>query len=528
MSDMLRITGMGSGLDIDGIVQKLMKAENMKVDKVKQSRQTVQWKQDLFRETLGDLNTFKNNYFNNSKLDTNMLRDYNYSSFDVTNTDATVATATPGVTAKASLGAITGSYKVQVTQLAAGATITGDALANGTTKATTLSSLGMPAVPASMVINLTYGTTTKPITISSTDTIDNVIQNINTATSGAVIANFSELTKQFTIQTAEIGSANTLALDIPINFLGVTGVAPQSLTVTGKDAMLKITPPGGTLPVDVTRSSNNFTIDSINYTLSKVSTTDLNVNSNTQKSFDKIKTFIDKYNELISKINFKLEEKTQRTYTPLTDDQKKTMKAEEITAWESKAKEGLLKNDNQLSNMVSSMRSAFYEGVNGAGITLGEIGLSTSSDVTQRGVIIIDENKLKAALQNKGDKVTNLFMKESSIPYNPDGNNVARHLDEGVFQKVNDILQDYTRTTRDSNGKKGLLLEKAGIKGDFTEYNNLLSKQLTDQDIIISNLVKKLSVKEDNYYLKFSRLDTAMQKMNSQSSWLSQQMGGSK
>ena len=102
----------------------------------------------------------------------------------------------------------------------------------------------------------------------------------------------------------------------------------------------------------------------------------------------------------------------------------------------------------------------------------------------------------------------------------------ARWKEEGIFQRVNDILLDYTRTTRNSNGKKGLLIEKAGIKGDFSEVNNTLSKDMLDRDKRIGEMEKKLFDRENGYYRKFAALEKAMNKMNSQSAWLMQQFGG--
>ena len=123
-----------------------------------------------------------------------------------------------------------------------------------------------------------------------------------------------------------------------------------------------------------------------------------------------------------------------------------------------------------------------------------------------------------------------LFSKQSTSvsSYGPDLSNVDRELrnkEQGIFQRINDILQDYTRTTRNSDGKKGILIEKAGIKGDFTEFNNLLSKEIKDKDKAIYDLNRKLYEKENRYYLQFAKLEQAMNSMNAQSSWLAQQFG---
>ena len=615
MSSGLRITGMASGLDVDSIVKTMMKAETVKLDKFKQSKQTIQWKQELFRDIINDLTSFKGTYFDVLKPDNNMLSSNNYAGFDVTSVDAATGGA-PGVTATAGAGAIAGTYTVAVTQLAKASTISGSALnqsgnitvgnwegknigfsvnggatetitidnpvaggtigdlisninskitANGNlngkviavadggkikfnalttssvkitndttvttdldnlkgkvvnpSTSTVLSDLGM-AAPTTF--NITYNGTSKAVTIDNTKTINDAINAITTATSGSVVAKFSQLTGQFTLATASTGSSSSISIDASIDALGLSAGNGSGQ----QDASVQITPQGGGT-VTVNRSSNNFSVDGISYTLVKEGTTStVNVNTNTQKTFDKIKGIVDKYNEIIGKISSKLAEKTAKGYAPLTDEQKKEMKDEEIAAWEAKAKEGLIRNDNELSNMLRNMRKAFFDTVEGAGVTLSEIGLNTSSDISQGGKILIDETKLKNAIQTKGSQVASLFMKSSSTAYNPDGFSSTRYNEEGIFQRINDVLSDYTRTIRNTNGKRGSLIEKAGIKGSMTEFNNLLSKEITDKDKLISQLTERLSEKENNYYLKFSKLEKAMQQSNSQASWLSQQLGG--
>lgn len=46
----MRLFGFGSGMDIDQIVQQMMKAERVRYDQVKGKKQTLVWKQDMYRE----------------------------------------------------------------------------------------------------------------------------------------------------------------------------------------------------------------------------------------------------------------------------------------------------------------------------------------------------------------------------------------------------------------------------------------------------------------------------------------------
>ena len=45
-----------------------------------------------------------------------------------------------------------------------------------------------------------------------------------------------------------------------------------------------------------------------------------------------------------------------------------------------------------------------------------------------------------------------------------------------------DIIEDNITTIRDLNGKKGILLEKAGIEGDTSEFTNLIFNEIKMYD----------------------------------------------
>lgn len=527
MSDSLRITGLATGLDVDALVKQMISTDNLKVDKAKGDKQVIEWKQELYRDIMTDLNTFKSTYFDVLKGDTNMLSSRNYSSFDVTSSDTTNSILSLSATGS---NVLEGSYSVRVEKLAKGAYIEGSKLAGGTTYATKLSDLGIGAD----TLNITYSGAAEPvsITIDPNATIGDLKNLVSKQSSGKLNLNFSELTGKITLNTTDMGSGITLSLNDGTSSSTLSKLGINGATNEGQNALVYIKQPGASTETLVSdKKTNSFTIDGVNYKLSSADstkTTTFSLTENITNSFDKIKGFVDKYNEIIDKISTKITEKKQYTYLPLTDAQKKDMKEDEIKTWETKAKQGLLKGDSSLQTMLYSLRSSFFSSVEGANISLKEVGLSTSSDTSQGGKIIIDEIKLKEALKTNKEGVEKLFSKKSEdFPsYSAalsSTEKVARASQEGIFQRINDILQDNLRTIRDSDGKKGILLEKAGIKGDFTEFTNLLTKSINDKTTLISALTRKMSEREEKYYAQFSKLEVAMQKLNDQSSWMSQQ-----
>lgn len=366
-------------------------------------------------------------------------------------------------------------------------------------------------------------------------TISDILSDISTKANINIA--YSELTRKFSINSKNTGEDQVInASDTSGAFLNTLLGTGNITNIKGVDAEVKITNPK--LESNTLHYANNtFSLDDVTYVLNKEGQGPItfSVTADADKAFNKIKDFIDKYNEMVGKIRDKVTESRPKSgkydgyYLPLTDEQKSSMSEDNIKAWETKAKEGLLKNDSYLNNMLNSLRSAFFAPVNNAGITLTEIGISSSSDISQPGKMVInDEQKLKDALINNPDKVRDLFMKSSSTSYSPDHTNYSQRYDEsGIFQRINDILQDNVRTIRDSNGKKGVLLEKAGIVGDFSEFNNLLYNQIKDQDQRITDFTEQLTDKENAYYTQFAKLESAMNTLNSQSSWLAQQLGTS-
>lgn len=402
---------------------------------------------------------------------------------------------------------------------------------------TTLGDLGL--TDATDSFDITFNGTTKKISVKGTDKLSDVINNISTATSGAVTASFSQLTGKFTIQSASTGSSQSISIAKGTgtgNALAALGIA-NGTSGTGKDATVTITPPGGAA-ITVTKSTNNFTIDGISYNLTGEGDSTVTVASTaTDKVYDKIKSFIDKYNTIVDKIQTKLLEKQGRnsTYKPLTDAQKESMTDSQIASWETKAKVGLLRNDEKLQNMLSSLKSAFTTGVSGVGLTMGKygsgsIGLDTSIDYSKPAHIdITDPSKLKAAISTNGEQILKMFTNVSTYTdTDTDTEKKIKYNENGIFTRIKNIFEDnvgFANTTLNT----AILTKYANKQDDFSmtgsSGTNTLPNQIYQKELLITKLKQKLSDKQEAYYLKFSKLETAMNTLNSQQSYISQQFG---
>ncbi len=213
---------------------------------------------------------------------------------------------------------------------------------------------------------------------------------------------------------------------------------------------------------------------------------------------------VNAYNEIVDLVNSLVSTKPDRDYAPLTDDQKEEMSEEQIEKWEKKAKEGILFGDDLLRNLSSDLRF-----VAGGSLMnqLEAIGISEVTGYQSNGKLTIDENKLKNALESEPDKVARLFTDTKT----------------GLMTNMKKVTDSYAKTW----GTKGSLIARAGSEAAAMSLtDNELYTSMKDIDDIIKQLQTRLKSEQDRYIAQFTRLETVIAQMNSQSSYLSSMSGG--
>ncbi len=630
----MRITGITSGLDTDQMIKDLMKAESMKLDKVKQDKQYVQWQQESYREIINQMRGFQSTFFDVLKPSTNLSSSTSFSKFSYGIMSGGVESSAVSITASATAaksvtinsidqlatkdtwtGAKTGIRGIKTTGLnlvalgdadlefslsigsnAKPITLTnaevvglnqtdlaaalnskisevfGTDYANvvsldGTgfkfdfagsevkilTSATNTESLVALGITSGVSSN---GYKTKPINqlfdlstisdlskiningqdiaISGTDTIDSMNKKLNDAGAGFEIS-YNNLSDKFIMTSSKEGSANDITLgnadaeELMDVLFGAEDPVPTtdpqndaySYRIGGLNAKLSVN------GVDVIQGSNSFLMDGITFDLKATSADpiDITVAVNTESVVENIRNFVTEYNKMIDSITTKLTEKRDYDYKPLTDEQREALSEEEIVKWEEKAKLGNMRSASELSTFLTELRNAVIEPIEGVGISMKDIGLSSSS-YQDRGKLTIDEDKLKLALDNNYDEVVNLFSAQSSMDYKDSANRSTRYSENGIGNRFNDIFKDYSRTTRDANGNKGFLIVKAGIENDTSVVQNDISKRINAYDTRLDRLAEYLASREEYYYNMFAKMESALSQMQSQSDSLAGMLGG--
>ena len=374
----------------------------------------------------------------------------------------------------------------------------------------------------------------KTISLSSSDSISKMISKVN-GSEANVLMSYDSLKDQFTLTSKSEGSAKNItvadgssaelflskAFGVSTAFIDANGAVSEISRTSGKNAVLSIN------NTTIIQGSNTFSLDGMTYTLNETSPTEaitIDVNTDTSAIMDNIKNFVKEYNDIVDMITTKLSEKRNYDFAPLTDEEKEALSEDEIEKWETKAKAGMLRGSSELSSMLTDLRNAMIEPIEGLGITMNQIGISSTS-YADRGKLTIDETKLKTALDNNYEDVVSLFTKKSSVSYSDSANRATRDRENGIASRFDDILKDNIRTTRDSNGNKGKLIMKVGIEGDASQFNNDFQKKITGYDDRISDLLDYLSDRESYYYTMFSKMESALSQMESQSASLMSQLG---
>ncbi|GAA0746531.1 flagellar filament capping protein FliD [Clostridium oceanicum] len=391
---------------------------------------------------------------------------------------------------------------------------------------------------------------TKSIHVDSDDTIKDVMDNIkkDKDLSAKVIAKFDSYTGKFSISSKETGSSQQIKITGDSNVLDSLGMKEDTDFNIGQSASIKVIDPDGTV-ISTISESNTIDMGGVTYTVSSKtkSPVKVNITQNVDKTFNRIKEFLDKYNKVIEKIHDKISEKKQYDYKPLSEEQKKDMTEDQIKAWEKKAKQGILKNDDNLEKMLRDLRGAFYNKVENSAMTFNrkDLGLDTSNLADEAGQIKWTdggEEILKKTLKERPEDVFQLFNKTYELTeedkkktYSEDREKMARdrkkiiYDNSGIFQRMKSILE--TNVGRAGTVFNSAILTRYANKQEDHSYMGTsggatIPDQIYRKDKSIKNLQEKMKDRQEQLYLKFSRLESIMNNYNSQMAWLSQQFGG--
>ena len=359
--------------------------------------------------------------------------------------------------------------------------------------------------------------------ITADTTVDGLLTAINNNKDAGVTATYLGSANKFVLSSNEKGEGRKISLGADPN--DTTDAAnlifggDKKESHDGTDGEMSILYNG--VKTTITSSSNTFSIDGLDIKATNTFDTgsataeggvNFTASADTEKVTETVKKFIEAYNAMIDEVRTQATTRPDSNYKPLTDDQKNEMNETSIKNWEDKAKEGILYNSSALKDLDNATQGIFSSMmINGVSYDdLEKIGISFPDDYTAGGKIEFDEEKFKTAMDSDPEKVSDLF--------------TGTH---GIVNTIDSTLSTYATRYASRNGNSyGVLIEEAGSeKLSLTLTNNSIYKELKDMQETITNLQSQLSTEQDRYISQFTQMETLINQMNSQSSYLSQ-LGG--
>jgi flagellar hook-associated protein 2 len=357
------------------------------------------------------------------------------------------------------------------------------------------------------------------IELEATMSVTNVINAINNNAEAGVKVYYSSTSDTFSVKATEAGTHKGISIVAGEGTLAqaLFGSSGTDYTVKpGTDTIMTYTLNG--VQQTITRSTANVTIDEMNIELNeKASTIDFtnslsfDVTNNTDEVVERVKQFINDYNEIINLIGTKTKEKPNRNYLPLTPDQQDEMEEKEIENWTTEAKKGVLYGDSKMNNVMRNMRGTMAGFTDVSSLTLSNIGIS-SARMDTSGKLVFDEAKFKEKLLENPNEIANLFTVESTA---------GSEAKSGIALQLQSLLKENIG----NYGTTGLLVEEAGLAGNMTADKNYISEKIEDHDDKMAELKKALEAERKRYWNKFSALESSLNRLNTQSSWLTDSMG---
>lgn len=283
-----------------------------------------------------------------------------------------------------------------------------------------------------------------------------------------------------------------------------------SSKIDGQDAIIYLN------NAEFTNSTNSFEINGLTITaLSETKAGEdvtITTEDDTDGIYDMIKNFFKEYNSIINEVDKLYNADSASGYEPLTDDEKEALSDSEVEKYEKKIKDALLRRDSNLSSIRTKFTSTMSAGVevNGKRMYLNDFGIDTLGYFTaadnEKNAYHIDgdpddENtsgnadKLKSLISSDPDTVVSFFSSLSRELYS---------------------TMDSLSSAVDGYRTYGSFYDDKKMKSDYADYTTK-----------IADMEEKVNDYEDKWYKKFSAMETALAKMQSNSSAISSLLGGS-
>jgi flagellar hook-associated protein 2 len=345
--------------------------------------------------------------------------------------------------------------------------------------------------------------------------ISEVLKKINKESD--VEITYSNITDKFVVVSKDTGRASKIEITGALADVLFGGSIGSDIEIRGEDTVMNVTVHGQ--DIDITRSTANFSIDGINIELSKNAALTpeeapitFDVINNTDEVIERVRQFINDYNEIIELLSTKTKEKPNRDYPPLTPEQQDEMKEKEIENWLKEAKKGVLFGDRNITSLLNKMRTSMSSMTSVSSFSLSNVGISSASMDTS-GKLVFNEDRFREKLIEAPDEIASLFT------------GIADETDEYAKSGIANQILNILRENVGAFGTSGTLIEEAGLDTGRSSDQNNISLKIKEYDEKMKELKKSLEKERQRYWKQFSALEQSLNKLNAQSFWLMDMMG---
>ena len=281
-----------------------------------------------------------------------------------------------------------------------------------------------------------------------------------------------------------------------------------AVKIDGQDAIIELN------GAEFISNSNSFQINGLTINAKALTDEDeiitITTDTDVDAIYDKIKSFFKEYNELMTEMSTKYNAPSAGDYEPLTEAEEEELSETQLEKWEGILKTASLRRDGTLSTVMSSMKSVMIKSyqIDGKTYSLSSFGIKTA------GYFTAEDNE-KANYHIDGDP------DDESSKANADKLKAALVADpENTIEFFSNIMKDLYKTLSDKLSKSTSTSSAFKIYNDKTmqsQYDSYTKKLSTWED--------KIEDYRDKYVKKFSAMETAMAKLQSQTASLSSFFG---
>lgn len=487
-SSVTRMTGMSSGLDTESIVTALTSSYQTKVDQAKKDQTKLEWKQDAWKDMNSKIYGLYSGKLSAMRYESNYVK-------------KTTTTSNKALSVISGTNASDGVQSAKIVSMAKAGYLTGAEITTAekgkVTQDTKLTELG---IAKDSVISISVGGKTTDITVTEDMTMFGFTSKLKEA---GVNANFDVGNKRLFISAKETGKdadfSITSSVTGALDKLGISE-ASGATRIDGEDAELELN--GATFK----SATNSFSINGSTYQINAMTDEEISITTanDTSGTYDMIKDFLKQYNETISAMSKSYNAEATK-YEPLTDEEKAVLSDKQVEDWEKKVKDSVLRKDSSLYNVMVAMKNAMSSTVeiDGKKYSLADLGIATggyfSVDEDDRNSYHINGDADDVISADKADKL------KTALAENPEL--VSKILTE-ISKKLYNAIDDKMKSTDYSSIYK--VYDDKKMKTDYNSY----TKKIAD-------LEAKMTAAEDRYYQKFSKMETLLANLNSNSDYIS-------